>query len=314
MAIQLNRFPDILSSPNQPYEVASMKHGAKISVGDYQLFFQSFGDGAPTVVFESGGECDCESLANLARQVKPFAHALVYDRAGLGRSDPAPRPRTIQDAVRDLHALLHTAQVPGPYLLVGHSFGGLIARLYAAQYRREVVGLVLLDVPHPEQPLRDLELLPARSSEEPAALTTCRDTLSAEWTDAYSNSEGFDRATSAAQVLGSGHLGDMPLVVVTAGIDEWEQGFPAEIACGLEQSWMRLQQELVALSTNSMHIIATESTHDIQECQPELVVDIIHKLVQDIRTGSTASQALSTGSGSQMEPISCLEEHQRCTD
>jgi pimeloyl-ACP methyl ester carboxylesterase len=281
-------YSDILSALTVSWEMTGMEHDAKITVSDYQLSFQTFGGGEPTVIFESGGDCGAESLANLAHRVKSFTRALIYDRAGLGRSDPAPRPRTIQDAVTDLHALLQIAQIPGPYLLVGHSFGGLIVRLYAAQYRHEAVGLVLLDVPHPEQSLRDLQLLPDPSPHEPAVLTACRDTLTAEWTDPLSNSEGFDRAASAAQILAGGHLGDVPLVVITAGIDEWEEGFPAEIASELAENWMHSQRELAALSTNSMHIIATESNHDIQECQPELVIDMIHKLVRDIRTGWAA--------------------------
>jgi len=260
-----------------------MDTSTKVNVGGYQLSFQCFGSGELTVVFESGSEDGAESLANLAHQVRSFTRALIYDRAGLGQSDPAPRPRTVADAVTDLHALLHTAQVPGPYLLVGHSFGGLIVRLYAAQYPREVVGLVLLDVPHPEQARWDLQLLPPPSPEETPALTTCRNTLTAEWTDPFSNREGFDRAASAAQVLAGRHFGHLPLVIITAGIDEWEEGFPTEIARALEENWMRLQQEAVALSSNSTHIIATESTHSIQDCQPELVTNIIRNLVEHLR-------------------------------
>lgn len=256
-----------------------MDERVKINVGGYQLSFQSFGTGQPTVVFVNGIEDGAESLANLAHQIQHFTRAVIYDRAGLGQSDPAPGPRTIQDAVIDLHALLQTAQLPGPYLLVGHSFGGLIARLYAAQYPREVVGLILLDVPHPELALRELQLLPPPSPHEPAALTTFRNTITAEWSNPFSNCEGFDIAASAAQVLASGHLGNLPLVVITAGKDEWEEGFPPEIARALEQDWMHMQQELLGLSTNSTHIIASESTHAIQECQPDLVIDVIHQLV-----------------------------------
>lgn len=262
-----------------------MEHSAKIDVGGHQLFFESFGSGEPTVVFESGGECGADSLANLARQVQSFTRALIYDRAGLGQSDPAPHPRTIQDAVNDLHILLHTIPLSGPYLLVGHSLGGLIVRLYAAQYPREVVGLVLLDVPHPEQSLRDLQHLPASSSEEPAALTALRNALTAEWNDPFSNVEGFDRAASAAQIGTTGHLGELPLVVITAGKDEWEEGFPAEIARELSEDWMHMQRVLLALSNESKHIIATESTHAIQDCQPDLVIDVIRNLVEDIRIG-----------------------------
>ena len=260
-----------------------MEYSARINAGSHQLFFQTLGKGEPTVVFESGGGCGADSLMNLAQQVQSFARALVYDRAGLGQSDPASRPRTIRDAVNDLHALLHTARVPGPYLLVGHSFGGLIIRLYANQYPLEVVGLVLLDVPHPEQSLRDLQLLPDPSPGESPALTAFRDTLKAEWTDPFSDEEGFDRVASAAQVLAGGHLGDLPLVVITAGIDEWEPEFPTEIAHALSRNWMQKQQELVRLSNNGRHIIATESTHAIQDCQPDLVIDVIAKLVEELR-------------------------------
>ena len=260
-----------------------MEYRARITVGDYQLFFQSFGTGEPTVVFESGGECGADSFANLAHHVQSFTRALIYDRAGLGQSDPAPRPRSIQEAVSDLHTLLHAAQVPGPYLLVGHSFGGLIVRLYAAYYPREVVGLVMLDVPHPEQCIRELQLLPPPSPQEPAVLTAFRNTATAEWTDPFSNREGFDRAASAAQVMATGHFGDLPLVVITAGIDEWEKGFPPDIARALEQDWMAMQKELAALSHNSTHIIATESNHVIQDCQPDLVIHVIRQLIGKLR-------------------------------
>jgi len=258
-----------------------MAHGQRIDVGGYHLYMESAGAGSPTVVFESGQECGAESLANLAAEVQQFTRTVIYDRAGIGQSDPAPTPRTAQAIVHDLHRLLTQAQIAGPYLLVGHSFAGLPLRLFAHQFPHEVVGLVLLDVVHPDQWLRELQLLPPPVPHEPAALTTARDTLKAEWTDPFRNSEGMDIAASAAQVRTTGHLGQLPLVVITAGIDEWEEGFPPEIARALEANWLAMQKELAALSDNSTHIIATESDHSIQDCQPELVVNVIRQLVQD---------------------------------
>jgi pimeloyl-ACP methyl ester carboxylesterase len=221
-------------------------------------------------------------LANRAAEVQEFTRTVIYDRAGIGQSDPAPGPRTSQDVVNDLWRLLKQAQIDGPYLLVGHSFAGLSLRLFAHQFPHEVVGLVLLDAVHPDQWLRDLQLLPPPAPSEPAALTTARDTLAAEWNDPFRNSEGMDIAASAAQVRATGHFGQLPLVVITAGIDEWEEGFPSEIARALEQNWLAMQKELAALSHNSTHLIATESDHSIQDCQPELVVNVIRQLVQDI--------------------------------
>jgi pimeloyl-ACP methyl ester carboxylesterase len=260
-----------------------MDAGSRIDVGGYRLFFEDIGSGQPAIIFESGGDDGAESLAAIARQVGSFARALIYDRAGLGRSDPAPRPRTIRDAAADLHALLHAAEVPGPYVLVGHSFGGLIARFYAHQYRREVVGLVLLDVPPADQCQRELRLLPPPAPGELAVLAESRNNALAEWNDPLRSIEGFDRAASAAQMQATGHLGSLPMVVITAGIDEWPDDFPPAISRAMEQDWMAAQQELAALSSNSTHIIAAESNHSIQECQPDLVIEAIRTMVEKLR-------------------------------
>ena len=260
-----------------------MEHGQRIDVGGYRLYMESAGSGRPTVIFESGRECGASSLANLAAEVQQFTRTLIYDRAGIGQSEPAPTPRTTQEIVNDLRKLLMQAQIGGPYLLVGHSFAGLPLRLFAHQGPHEVVGLVLLDVTHPDQWLRGLQLLPPPSPDEPVALTATRDVLTREWTDPFSNDEGIDIAASAAQVRATGHLGQLPMVVITAGKDEWEEGFPLEIARALEQDWLAMQKELAALSFNSTHLIATESDHVIQDCQPDLVVKVIRQLVQAIR-------------------------------
>jgi pimeloyl-ACP methyl ester carboxylesterase len=257
-------------------------HKMLIDVGSYHLYMESAG-GGPTVIFESGMGCGAESLANLAAEVQQFTRVVLYDRAGLGQSDPAPKPRTSQDVVDDLWQLLQQAQIDGPYLLVGHSFAGYHLRLFAHQHPQAVAGLVLLDASHPDQTLRELQLLPPPSPNEPAAITKARETLTAEWNDPFRNEEGMDIAASAAQVRATSHLGQLPLVVITAGIDEWEDGFPPEIAHASAANWLAMQKELVALSHNSTHIIATESDHSIQDCQPELVVDVIRQLVQEIQ-------------------------------
>jgi pimeloyl-ACP methyl ester carboxylesterase len=262
-------------------------HKQRIDLGGYHLYMESAGAGNPAVIFESGMGCGAESLANLAAEVQHFTRTVLYDRAGLGQSDPAPKPRASQEVVDDLWRLLQQAQIEGPYLLVGHSFAGLHLRLFIHQHPDVVAGLVLLDASHPDQTLRDLHLLPPPAAGEAVALTNARATLMAEWIDPLHNEEGLDIAASAAQVQATGHCGQLPLVVITAGIDEWEEGFPAEVARALTANWQAMQKELATLSHNSRHIIATESDHSIQDCQPELVVNVIRQLVQQIREHET---------------------------
>lgn len=259
----------------------------RIDMGGYRLYLERAGVGSPTVIFESGMECGAASLANLAAGVQKSTHTVIYDRAGLGQSEPAHIPRTSQDVVNDLWRLLQQAQIDGPYLLVGHSFAGLHLRLFAHQHPEVVAGLVLLDASHPDQWLRELQLLPPPSPDEPVALTRARNTCIAEWSAPFYNSEGIDIAASAAQVRATGHLGQLPLAVITAGKEEWEEGFPPEIAHASAANWLAMQQELVALSDKSTHIIATESDHSIQDCQPELVIAVIRQLVEDLRVDKT---------------------------
>ena len=254
-----------------------------IDIGGRRLAYASMGTGAPAVVFESGSECDGDSLAQLAREVSHFTRAMIYDRAGLGQSDPAPRPRTTRDAAGDLAALLGAIALPAPYVIVAHSFGGLIARLHAWAHPHEVAGMVLLDTPHPKLPLRELQNTPAPTPGEPAALTAFRANARAEWSNPAHNAEGFDWAASARQFPPGEHYGTMPLVVITAGIDEWDEGFPPEVARAQEAAWMRAQQEMLLLSMASRQIIAAESKHSIQDCQPDLVVAVVRELVEGMR-------------------------------
>lgn len=119
--------------------------GQLVDVGGHRLHFYSMGEGQPTVVLDSGLPGTCSSWALVQPEVAPFARVCSYDRAGLGWSDPGPRPRTSQQIVAELHTLLRGAGVEPPYVLVGHSFGSFTARLFASQYPDEVAGMVLVD-------------------------------------------------------------------------------------------------------------------------------------------------------------------------
>ena len=125
--------------------------GRLVRVNERQMHIHVTGEGTPTVLFESGMGASCLSWTMVQPQVAQFTRAVSYDRAGHGWSDPARGPRTAQQIAGELHTLLDATGVPGPYVLVGHSFGGYVNRAFAHLYRNEVVGMVLVDSVHPAE-------------------------------------------------------------------------------------------------------------------------------------------------------------------
>ena len=119
--------------------------GRMVDVGGHRLHVLDSGKGHPTVVFEAGLPGSVLSWHQVQQELARVVRVVSYDRAGLGWSDPGPEPRTAERIVEELHRLLDAAAVPGPYILVGHSFGGLTMRLFAVRYPDEVEGLVLVD-------------------------------------------------------------------------------------------------------------------------------------------------------------------------
>src|SRR5215212_4460165 len=149
-------------APATPWPV-----GTRVDIGGRALFISCTGVGSPTVVLEAGSGNGADTWAGVQPEVARFTRVCSYDRAGLGQSDLAPKGvRTVQDSVGDLHALLTAAAIPGPIILVGHSVGGLIVRLYASQYPDDVAGAVLIDGMPPDLPASGLALLPAEERRE----------------------------------------------------------------------------------------------------------------------------------------------------
>src|SRR3990172_2738206 len=128
--------------------------GKLVDVGGYRLHINCQGQGSPTVVIEAGA-ADCSlSWGQVQREVARFTRVCTYDRAGLGWSERSPQPRTAHNLVEDLHTLLARSGVEPPYVLVGHSLGGLFVRLYAHEHPDQVAGMVLVDAVHEEMFLR----------------------------------------------------------------------------------------------------------------------------------------------------------------
>lgn len=252
--------------------------GQLVDVGGRSLHLHCTGSGTPTVLLQPGAGEISSNMGWIAPAVAQQTRVCVYDRAGRGWSDPAAAPQDGLALAADLHTMLARAQVPGPYVLAGHSFGGLYTLAFAAQYPDEVVGMVLLDstMPKPaESPAKpkvpgsydvmshlsalvattaqvgltrlyapvEAGTLPPRSSDEIRASIARPDTLK-------STIDEYVQANTAMQQAAQlTDFGSKPLVVLAAG----EGGAP---------DWFAKQERLAALSTNSTHHAITGAVHE----------------------------------------------------
>lgn len=252
--------------------------------GTRKLAFNDEGSRGPTVVLEMGLGAAGDFYDDVARQIATFTRVIWYDRPGLGGSDPAPTPRTIRDIVLDLHALLRTANIPGPYVLVGHSMGGLTVRYYRELYPEEVAAIVLIDSTHEAQRERLLAILPSEQADELESIAQFRIGLSERWADPQQNEEKIDNLANSELMRNCHALGGTPLIVVSRGRSSYTgRGLPAEIAERMEQEWQQMQRELVQLSTQGRQIIASNSGHLVNKDEPELIVDAVRQVVGQIR-------------------------------
>ena len=187
-----------------------------VDVGGYRLALRRAGVGRPPVVLEAGMGQGASSWEALLEAVAAFTQVVAYDRAGVGASEAAPTPRSGPEVVRDLQALLRAVQIPGPYVLVGHSLGGLLVRVYTQQYPDEVAGLVLLDAPHPAYPQRALALLPPPTEGECAEVRESRHFFAQGIHDPATNPEGINLGILCQQAQAGGSVGTRPLAVISA--------------------------------------------------------------------------------------------------
>jgi pimeloyl-ACP methyl ester carboxylesterase len=125
--------------------------GQTVDVGGHRLHINCTGTGSPTVVIDAGLGDWSTSWGFVQPEVAKVTRVCTYDRAGMGWSEPGPLPRVASQFAKELHALLHNANIPGPYILVGHSLGGLPVRMFTHDYPSEVAGVVLIDSMHPGQ-------------------------------------------------------------------------------------------------------------------------------------------------------------------
>jgi pimeloyl-ACP methyl ester carboxylesterase len=243
----------------------------RVAVGDGRsLYLECLGMGSPTAVLEAAGTTDSSTWAPIWSDVAAIAHVCRYDRVGLGQSDPAPAGvRTVEDSVADLHALLGQAGVPGPYVLVGHSVGGLIVRLYASAYPQDVAGMVLADGQPPDLAAPGLALLPP---EERRAMFTIFRGLHPQ------DPEHLDIIASGVWVLANPSP-PVPTVVLAAG-RHGAPGAPPDPE--FEALWQELQREQ-ADALQARFVPVLDSDHFIHQDRPALVVDAIRQVIEAAR-------------------------------
>ncbi|MDA1271067.1 MAG: alpha/beta hydrolase [Chloroflexi bacterium] len=241
-----------------------------VDVGGYRLHIRCSGEGVPAVVLLAGLATDNHDWLAVEERVSGYTQVCSHDRAGLGESDPAPGVPTSQTAADDLYSLLQAADITGPVVMVGHSYGGLVAQSYAAKHPESTAAVLLLDSLQADNLVRAEEIL----GEQAMALLL---------RGVESNPEGVDLVASLDRVGAADGLGDLPLTVVTAGRPGLPSFIDAEVRDRLAGSWLDSQRELARLSSAGVQVIAEDSGHCIQCDQPELVAGEIRKLVDLVR-------------------------------
>ncbi len=256
--------------------------GKLVEVDDHLMHINCMGEGAPTVILEAGHFGMSANWVRVQRQVAKTTRVCAYDRSGMGWSESGPKPRDATQISSELHTLLDNAGIEGPYVLAGHSNGGLYARMYDARYSEEVAGVVLVDSSHPEQFTRSAQgramyerfgrqtaivplfsrlgvirlfnLFPAHPDLPPPQREQVA-AFNSSTRQASATVEEF-RATpqTSAQVRSAGSLGDKRLAVISAS-EPLPLGWPPP-------GWPEMQEELAALSSDSIHHVVEGANHE----------------------------------------------------
>jgi len=247
--------------------------GVLIDIGSHKLHLVCVGPerARPVVILEAGGGAYSTTWAAVQKALAPRVRTCAYDRAGLGWSQDGPAPRTMKQEVGELHALLAAAKIPPPYVMTGHSIGGVLVRLYAEDYSSEVSGVVLAAAMHESSRQGVIGKGWVRVREDPS-LTYFEGELQRLYLARRANREP---------------LGDRPLIVLAPlRLDPPPPGTPDDF-----WSELRLEKDdqalgLLLLSTNSKLIRDRKSGHQIQTDNPTLVARAIEQVIEAVVKGT----------------------------
>jgi pimeloyl-ACP methyl ester carboxylesterase len=237
-----------------------------IDVGGYKLRLQVAGSGTPTVVFDCGFGDSLEVWNGIYPEVARFSRVVAYDRAGLGKSEPGPEPRSFTQIATELHTLLHRANIAPPYVLVGHSMGGAHIRAFASLFKEEVAGMVFVD-PVSENIFRSVSDKERETelARQEASVKNAPAGVQGEWR--FAKSEVLN---NFPQLSSLGKPPDVPMMLLVAGRDRP----PHWVKSLLDQygNWM-------VEATEGGLVVTRDSSHYIQRDEPSLVVSAIRRVV-----------------------------------
>lgn len=287
LTILLVPLASTLTNSRGAFPAQKFSESRMIDLGSRRLHINCSGasvQGSLTVVLEAGLNASSETWSNVQPEIAKFTRVCSYDRAGIGKSDASPHePATASQIARELHLVLSKAGVTGPVVLVGHSFGGLIVRMYAGLFPNHVAGIVLIDSVHEEETARWLALMPPDTRRQMEAAGGRR----------LLGGEQIDLERSNAEMRAANWRTRMPLIVLSRGRESYNpDDYPPQLrslAPRGEELRIELQEELARRSSRGRHIFAEKSGHLIHRDQPELVIDSIRTVVEATRTKNPKS-------------------------
>jgi pimeloyl-ACP methyl ester carboxylesterase len=240
-----------------------------IDLGRYKLHTVLAGRGKPVVVFESGMGDDASSWEKVQPEIARSTRTVAYDRPGLGKSDPAPEPHDLRQSAVELHTLLQKSGAPPPYILVGHSMGAFIVRLFAFTYPRETAGLVLVD---PSDERFDEQLHTTLTKEQWGEY---QDFMKKHLADPMMRAEMQGMATQS-EAAGAVPLPNVPKILLSASD---VAGAPAANLPYLKAS-MALHHAWVERTPGAELVMVPTADHYIQTVAPDAVIAAIRKVMK----------------------------------
>jgi pimeloyl-ACP methyl ester carboxylesterase len=286
----------VAGTPDSPLHLGDFARRVPIG-GGREIYLECHGEGSPTVILDAGLRSrsdywserlpDTPSGPTVLPGVAGFTRVCAYDRPGttlgtkdFSRSTPVPMPRTAADAVSDLQRLVEAAHLHGPFVLVGHSTGGLIDRLFTATHPGEVAGLVQVDA------LSEFLQGPL----DPAQIAAYDELNNGplEELAGYPDLEQILFRPSFAEMRAAARrhpLADIPLSVISRGEDfPLPPGLPAGLTTSVvEKAWNEAQDKLAELTPDAVHVVAHRSGHYIMFSQPELIIEQVRRVVEAVR-------------------------------